>query len=228
MPKFHHKTVKAAAALMSGLALVAPAAAPVGAVAPHAPAAHYLEASPSSSVPRLDAALLSPRDLPAGYAPTVSGYSSTVAGLSTDTNICDHRISSHGQGPAAQATFIRGLPGPMLFETLSATGPRTARAIVAGIAHAPRLCSSFNSGQPGSAMKLRLAPLRVPRLGDASSGIRFSVRPSAFGMTIDGRLIAVARRGVSVTIVQINSSPRDQREFYAIAATAIRKLDRAL
>jgi hypothetical protein len=160
----------------------------------------------------------------------MSGYTGTIAGMSTDTNICDHKISSHGQGATAQAAFIRGIPGPMVFETLTLTGPRTARAIVAGIASAPRLCKSFNDA-PGSspASSLQLSPLRVPRLGDAASGVRFRLRPAG-PMTLDiqGALISVARRGVSVTIVQVNGSRADQRELYRIALTAIRKLDRTM
>ncbi|HEX5203935.1 MAG TPA: hypothetical protein VFW27_28745 [Actinoplanes sp.] len=251
MPTFQYKTVKVAAALISGLALVAPAA-PAGAALPHrltadASAGRFLEATPGTGatglrpgatglrpgLPRLREALLTPGDLPRGYAPTMSGYTGTIAGLSTDTNICDHKISSHGAGATAQAAFIRGIPGPMLFETLTLTGPRTARAIVAGIAAAPRLCKSFPHAAGSSPVSgLQLAPVRVPRLGDASSAIRFRVRPAGpmgpMAMDIRGILISVARRGVSVTLVQVNGSRADERELYRVAVTAIRKLDRAM
>jgi hypothetical protein len=244
MPTFQYKTVKVAAALISGLALVAPAA-PAGAALPHrltadASAGRFLEATPGTGatglrpgLPRLRDALLTPGDLPRGYAPTMSGYTGTIAGLSTDTNICDHKISSHGAGATAQAAFIRGIPGPMLFETLTLTGPRTARAIVAGIAAAPRLCKSFPHAAGSSPVSgLQLAPVRVPRLGDASSAIRFRVRPAGpmgpMAMDIRGILISVARRGVSVTLVQVNGSRADERELYRVAVTAIRKLDRAM
>jgi len=151
-----------------------------------------------------------------------------VSDLSTDTNICDHRIS-HGHTNTAQATFIRGIPGPMLFETLSATGPRTARAIVAGIAAAPRLCRNLHDASAaGMAATLRLYPMRVPRLGDASAGLAFTMRPAAVNMTIQGKLISVARRGVTVTVLLVNSPRNDQRELNLIAAEAIRKLDRVL
>ncbi|WP_433381896.1 hypothetical protein ACQPZX_17935 [Actinoplanes sp. CA-142083] len=292
MLKFRYKSVKVAAALISGLTLMAPVA-PAAAALPRtvtgriadAGAGRFLETAPGTAapgtaapgtaapgtaapgtaapgtaapgtaapgtaapgtaapgaaapgaahlrpgLPRLQDALLAPADLPRGYAPTMSGYTGTIAGLSTDTNICDHKISSHGGGATAQAAFIRGIPGPMLFETLSATGPRTARAIVAGIAAAPRLCKSFNDA-PGSSVAsgLQLVPLRVPRLGDASAAIRFRMRPAgAMGMDIRGTLISIARRGVSVTIVQVNGSRTDQREMYRVAITAIRKLDRAM
>ena len=78
-------------------------------------------------------------------------------------------------------------------------------------------------------MDLRVYPLRAPRLGDASAGIRFVVRPPGTGMTIEGSLISVARRGVAATILLINY-PRggNPRELNRIATTAIRKLDRVL
>ncbi|WP_433306930.1 hypothetical protein ACQP2F_22120 [Actinoplanes sp. CA-030573] len=204
----------------------APASAPLQA----APASAPFQAAPAPGPFQLRDALLDASDLPRGYAPSSSGYMSAVSDLSGDTNICDHRVASPGHSPTAQAVFLRGIPGPMLFETLTGTGPRTARAIVAGIAAAPRRCHAFNDGAPDGAMQsqLQLFPMRVPRLGDASSGIRFSVRPAATNLVIQGRLISIARRGVAVTIILINAGPHDQRDLNTIAAAAVRKLDRAL
>src|SRR5690349_18698770 len=142
MLKFRYKTVEVAAAVISGLALMAPAApagrfleTTVGATAAHgisggaaaasgisgsatavrgtsggATAASGISGSATAArgfsgtaTLRLQDALLTPVDLPRGYAPTMSGYTGTIAGMSTDTNICDHKISSHGQGATAQA-----------------------------------------------------------------------------------------------------------------------------
>ena len=220
MPKFPYKALVIGASLV-GLALIpAPADA---ATVPLRPAA-VVHPAPV----HLQNALLTAADLPPGYSPNSGGSMAIVSDLSTDTNICDHRVS-HGHVNTAQAAFIRGIPGPMLFETLSATGPRTARAIVAGIAAAPRLCRNFNDAS-GSGMEanLRLYPMRVPRLGDASAGLVFTVRPAAVDMTIQGKLISVARRGITVTILLVNSPRNDQRELNLIAADAIRKLDRVL
>jgi hypothetical protein len=212
MLNFRYKVL---GALAAGLALAAPIAAPAA----------------NAALPRpvhLRNALLTAADLPRGYSPGASGSMALVSDLSTDTNICDHRVS-HGQVNTAQATFIRGIPGPMLFETLSATGPRTARAIVAGIAAAPRLCRNLDDANgSGMAASLRLSPMRVPRLGDASAGLTFTVRPAAVDLTIQGKLISVARRGITVTILLVNSPRNDQRELNLIAAGAIRKLDRVL
>jgi len=228
MLKFRYKSLRIASALMAGLALSAPVVAPVAALAANAarPAGPAAVVHPAPV--HLQDALLTAADLPRGYSPSAGGSMAIVSDLSTDTNICDHRVS-HGHVNTAQATFIRGIPGPMLFETLSATGPRTARAIVAGIAAAPRLCKSFNDASgSGMASSLGLYPMRVPRLGDASAGLTFTVRPAAVNMTIQGKLISVARRGITVTILLVNSPRNDQRELNLIAANAIRKLDRAL
>jgi hypothetical protein len=200
---------------MAGLALVAP-------VSP--PAANAAVARRPAPI-HLQNALLTTADLPRGYAAGASGSTTLVSNLSVDTNICDHHIS-HNSLNSAQATFIRGVPGPMLFETLSVTGPRAARAIVAAVAAAPRLCR--HSSAPGVAAGMRFAPLRVPRLGDASAGLAFTVRPLPLKMTVQGKLISVARGGVAVTILLVNSPRNDQRELNLIAAGAIRKLDRVL
>ena len=217
MLKFRYKSLGMVAAVMAGLAIFVPAA---DAAPPGRPVALH------SGPVHLQDALLTAADLPSGYAPNAGGSMAIVSDLSTDTNICDHRVS-HGHTNTAQAAFIRGIPGPMLFETLSVTGPRTARAIVAGIATAPRRCKSFNDASgSGMAAALRLYPMRVPRLGDASAGLAFTVRPGAVNMTIQGKLISVARRGITVTILLVNSPRNDQRELNLIAAGAIRKLDR--
>jgi hypothetical protein len=205
MLKFRYKVL---GGLMAGLLL---AAAPLAA-----------DAALPRPVP-LRNALLTAADLPGGYSSDASGSMAFVSDLATDTNICDRQVS-HGSVNTAQATFIRGIPGPMLFETLSATGPRMARAIVAGIAAAPHRCRNLNDA--GGAAVLRLSPMRVPRLGDAAAGLAFTVRPAAVNMTIQGRLISVARRGVTVTILLVNAPGKDQRSLNLIAATAIRKLDR--
>jgi hypothetical protein len=216
MLKFRYNSLGIVAAVVAGLAIFVPAA----------------DASPPAALRpgpvHLQDALLTAADLPSGYAPAAGGSMAIVSDLSTDTNICDHRVA-HGHTNTAQAAFLRGIPGPMLFETLSATGPRTARAIVAGIAAAPRRCKSFTDADgSGMAAALRLYPMRVPRLGDASAGLAFSVRPAAVNMTIQGKLISVARRGITVTILLVNSARDDQRELYLIAAEAIRKLDRTV
>jgi hypothetical protein len=229
MLRFHNKTVTAALALIAGTTLVSPMpakAAPASISAVPGAAAVALPPGPA----RLKNALLTADDLPRGYAPSNSGYLSTVSSFGTDTNICDHKIGSQKHTPTAQAVFIRGMPGPMLFETLSVTGARTARAIVTGIAAAPRLCKSVNdsSAGPGMQAQLQFFPLRAPRLGDASSGMRFIVRPAATNLVIQGKLISVARGNVAVTILLINSANRDQRELNLVATTAIRKLDRVM
>jgi hypothetical protein len=224
MLKFRYKSVRIAPALMAGIALSAMVAGPAANAAPLDRSAAAVHPGPV----HLQDALLTAADLPSGYAPNAGGSMAVVSDLSTDTNICDHRVSQ-GHTNTAQAAFIRGIPGPMLFETLSATGPRRARAIVAGIAAAPRRCKSFNDASgSGMAAGLRLYPMRVPRLGDASAGLAFAVRPAAVTMTIQGKLISVARRGVTMTILLVNSPRNDQRELTVIAADAIRKLDRTL
>lgn len=239
MMKFRYKAVETAAGLIAGIALTVPAGAlPASAASAAAlPGAEVVAATTAAapgSAPalppspmRLKAALLKASDLPRGYAPTTSDSLATVSQIGTDTNICDHRVTSHGPVSTAQAAFIRGLPGPMLFETLSATGPRTARAIVSGIAAAPRICRSIK-GSHGDGMDMRIYPLRAPRLGDASAGVRFVIQPPATNMTISGSLISVARGSVAATILLINPQGGGQRELNQIATTAIRKLDHVL
>ncbi|MCU7726949.1 hypothetical protein ODJ79_24750 [Actinoplanes sp. KI2] len=222
MLRFRYKALRAATALVLGIGLTTPIA---------APAANAAAGQPGPI--QLQNALLTAADLPKGYLPHASSSTRLVSNVASDTNICDHKIpQSHVN--LATTSFIR-VPGPMMFETLSETGPSAARAIVAAIATAPRLCRNVHNVR-GSAIagnlhlsaNLHLTALRVPRLGDASAALAFTVRPAGLNTTVQGKLISVARGSVTVTILLLNTPRNDQRELNLIATTAVRKLDRVL
>ncbi|MET3424491.1 hypothetical protein BJ973_003703 [Actinoplanes tereljensis] len=180
---------------------------------------------------RLTAALLTIKDLPEGYQPLVGTTGTSMMGdISTDADICDKRVGPTVGIPkseTANAGFSKN-GGPMLFESLTVTGPRTAHALVAGLASAPRLCPSMLTTVPSSGQqaRLRIRPLRVPRLGDAAAGLAFSVTFPALKLTVQGKLITVAHRDVALTIMVIGVPATSPREANAITAAAVRKLQR--
>jgi len=73
---------------------------------------------------------------------------------------------------------------------------------------------------------MKQSPLRVPRLGDASSGVKVVMRMPEPNPTMHGKMVVVAWRDVSVTLVVMGSAKPDQHEVEKIAATALRKLKR--
>jgi hypothetical protein len=64
-----------------------------------------------------------------------------------------------------------------------------------------------------------------PRLGDASTGLRFVVRMGREGLAVDGKAIVVADHGVSVTIVSVGMNRTGHPRVEKIAATSVEKLD---
>ncbi|WP_213004310.1 hypothetical protein [Paractinoplanes toevensis] len=181
---------------------------------------------------RLTAALLATTDLPPGYQPMLGSTGTSMMGdISTDADICDHRVATSAgirKSETAGVAFTRTGGGPMLFESLTVTGPRAARALVAGVASAPRLCPSVLTSIPSSGQRARLLirPLRVPRLGDAAAGVAFTVTFPAVNLTVQGKMITVAYRDVATTIMLIGVPQTSPREATAIAAAAVHKLQR--
>jgi hypothetical protein len=238
MPKIGYKSVKLAVTVAAGLALTTPVPAVASPPAPAAPGAPATASAPAlaplsvaSRPKRLIAALLAPADLPPGYRPLVGSTGTSMMGdISTDADICDQRIATSPgihRSETAGVAFSRD-GGPMLFENLTVTGPRSARAIVAGVASAPRLCPSVLTSLPSSGQQARLLirPLRVPRLGDAAAGVAFTVTFPALNLTVQGKMITVAYRDVATTIMLIGVPQTSPREATAIAAAAVRKLHR--
>jgi hypothetical protein len=238
MRKIGYKTVKLATAVVSAVALATPVPALASpAASTEAGAAATTSAPGVASVavaprPRpLTGALLTMNDLPNGYRTMIGGAGgmSMMSNINTDADICDSHIGTTGhKGQSAAAAFVKNGGGPMLFQSLAAVGPRGARDIVRGVAVAPRQCPTVLTNVPTSGQKarLRLAPLRVQRLGDAAAGLQFLVNLPAVGMTVHGKMISVAYRGVALTIMLVGVPQITPQEANYIAATAVRKLQR--
>jgi hypothetical protein len=126
----------------------------------------------------------------------------------------------------AQAAFIKALDLSYMFENLTAAGDKPARAIVADVARTPRRCPAFTITEDGDTTRMSLFPLTVPRLGDASAGIRVVGRTTDPTTTVHAKVVVVARRGVLVTLVIVALTRPDQHELETVAARAVRKLER--
>ncbi|GAA4600725.1 hypothetical protein BJY16_003639 [Actinoplanes octamycinicus] len=125
-----------------------------------------------------------------------------------------------------RTAFMKGETGPILIEALNPAGDRAARDIVAQVADTPRRCPAYDEGKPGSPDALHMAthPLTVPRLGSKAAGIRFEVVMTSPRVTVHGKMIAVAVRGVALTVLLANLEEPDQHELEAITRAAVRKL----
>ncbi|MEU4240722.1 hypothetical protein [Actinoplanes sp. NPDC026619] len=239
MRKIGYKSVRLAVAAVGAVVL----AAPVPALASPAAAAQAGAATAASApgfasvavAPRprpLTGALLTTNDLPAGYQTMTGGSGMSMMGdINTDADICDQHIGTSAgvhRGRTAAAAFAKNGLGTMLFESITSTGPRAALDIVDGVAIAPHQCPTVLTNVPasGQAIRLRLTPLRVARMGDAAAGVAFTAKLPAVGMTVQGKMIAVAYRGTALTIMLIGTAPVTPQEANAIAITAARKLQR--
>ncbi|GIF04295.1 hypothetical protein Asi03nite_18330 [Actinoplanes siamensis] len=133
-----------------------------------------------------------------------------------------------GKDPTVQAAFMKGETGPVLLEAINPAGDRAARKIVAAVADSPRRCPTYDEGRPGTADYLHMAmfPLRVPKLGEESAGVRFEVELNHPPITVRGKAVAVAVRGVAVTVLLAHVEEPSQHELETIARTAVQKINR--
>lgn len=231
MLKSRYKTLKAAVVVTAGLAIATPMPA-IASSAGSSPAEEAAAASAPALVPvavspapkRLKSALLAEKDLP-GYQLLFDDNGTSAADINTDVDSCDQRPGTKaGRTETAEISFVKDGFGPLLIENLTVTGPGPARAMIAGLAAAPRKCPTVKLKLFGQAVTMKLTPLRVPRLGDAAAGIAFMVKLPDRKTPEPGKLIAVAYQGVVVNILLTGTHQPGPSEATAIATTAVRKL----
>ena len=243
MPKLGYKTLKAAIAVIASLITVAPApaiaspaafspasAASVAGSSP-ASAASVAAFSPASAasvaVPkRLKSALLAERNLP-GFQLLFDDAGILVADINADATFCDQRPSAKpSKAEVAEISFVKDDFGPVLIENLTATGPAAARAVVAGLAAAPRKCPTLKLKLFGEPATMKLSPLRVPRLGEAAAGVGFTLKLPGLKSPAPGTLIAVAHHGVVLNILIVGDERLSPSRTNAVVTTAVGKLQR--
>jgi len=240
MPTFTYKSVKssigrrgavaATAGITLAAALVGLAGSP-GAAAAASSAATSPAADTRLAPTPLKAALLSVSDLPASYTALGQPTVAWVDLPESHGNTCDSGTWTSPAKPAGTTTrlrvatvsFVKQPKPTYLFEILYFRGDRNARADVAEVAALPRLCPTLTIDSE-TPITMSFFPMAVPRLGDASTGVRFVVRMGREGLAVYGKAIVVAAHGMSVTIVSGGENRTDTRELKKIAATAVEKL----
>lgn len=143
-----------------------------------------------------------------------------------DVDACNQPVKPAKPADNAQVMFLRGKDTTIVFESLNAVGKKAARAVVADYADAPRRCPVVTVDDGGEKVRLTQFPLRVPRLGDASTGVRFVMRMPKPNPVMHGKMVVVAWHDVSVTLLVMGLTKPDQPEVENIAASALRKLKR--
>ena len=176
---------------------------------------------------QVSALLLTPGDLPPGYTatPTAAGNAGSLTDLGSGVQQCGGATaatpaSSGPATPVAQAMFQHGPAGPFVAESVASTTDRAAREVIAAIAAAPAQCPNFSTRPEGlgTEVTVSLAQMPAPPLGDAAAGVRLTASVTGlFGL--HGKVVAIAYRGVSVTVVVMGlAEPGPEVETIAKAA----------
>jgi hypothetical protein len=174
---------------------------------------------------RLTAALLDGPEAPAGFAAQPGATDDLFARI-------PHEIATCGKATGVPAgtvhqEYLRG-PGDeeLLIETLAAPGDRAARATVAALAGAAASCAAFTRppGDLPTEMRFTVAKHPAPKLGDAAAGLAFVMKVPEMDLAVNGRLLAVATQGVTVTVALMTEGAPKSADLEAAARAAVTKV----
>jgi hypothetical protein len=234
MPTFTYKSVKSAINIPIALGvatLVGLAGSPgVAAASPAAvasPAAH-LGIAPKP----LTTGLVGVADLPAGYKKLDAALEDWIEMGGPNADPCVTETSSTTPSttppPPAHRThyanvgFQKG--DNTIFETLAVNGDKDARADVAVLTTMLRDCPVLTDGEGDTSMTMKLFPVKLPPLGDASSALRYVIRFGEPAMVLRGEVIAIAHHGISVSVTWDGKKDPNQGEMAKVATKALAKL----
>jgi hypothetical protein len=175
---------------------------------------------------RLKAAILTAADLPAGYTVIMEP---TETDSSTTVDACGKPVPPANPGkPPDNATvmFLKEKTLDIVSEGLTAVGDKAARDVVADYADAPRRCPTVTMQSGDDEITWTQSPLRVPRLGDASTGLRLVLKMVDPTPDMYGKVVVIAWHDVSIALVVVGVTEPDQHKVEKLAAKALRKLKR--
>lgn len=173
------------------------------------PAARHL-AAPSPAPPTaedLEARLLTPADLPAGFvaaddetADTEGVMSSTEPDCRDLTDLMNSRGHPPGALVSADVSFTRSQFGPTIATGLAGFAtPGAAQKLLASVTEAMRDCGKLTeTDKDGSTYDFLVAPLSVPPAGDASAAIRVAADVDDVSAQVD---LVVVRVGSTLLYV---------------------------
>jgi hypothetical protein len=153
------------------------------------------------SKPELQRALLTIKDLPAGYSRTTASSSKSDA-VGSCANAKDPLEGA--TRAQAEADFGRGTFGPFIFEVIAQQRPGTAAKGMTAFRKLLARCSSFNSrGADGTSTTGHFTPESFPRLGDDTIALRLRLQThggDSLNVSLAGDVVVV-RTGDVVTLV---------------------------
>lgn len=203
--------------------------------APPPPAAEQPADKDGKDSKRLEKALLTEADVPAGFVaqnlPDIDRmFSGMVGSYRADADPC----AAPSKSPARKGTEIRSATalflhekkGVAVVEMLAAAGPEVAADLVTDTETMLDECPVTKSPEA----ELEMEPLDWnPILGDESItvGMRFQVKADDVETTMLGKMAFVAYRDLSVTVGLIGVKEPSDRDFKNVVRAAVRKVVRS-
>jgi carbon monoxide dehydrogenase subunit G len=216
-----------AAALSAVLALPTAARAAAAPADPAGPAPATAAAMPpppeDPADPRLTAALLGDKDVPAGFTPQLDAADDLFARIPAEIAACGK--GARVPAGAVYREYVRGAGDEeLLVETLAEPGADAARAAVAKIAGALPGCTSFTraAGELPMDMTFTLSPYpKAPKIGDVSAAVSFVMTVPTMDLTVKGRVLAAAAGKAHVTVLLMTEADPKVADLEAAARTAV-------
>ena len=177
----------------------------------------------------LNQALLTLRDLPAGYSKTPGPNSSD-----TGSDSCPQadKVFNKETAAEADAAFQRSALGTILFETIAQQRPGTAPLTMTQARRVLlKTCSSFTfKDKDGTTVSGRFQPEAFPRLGDETIAVSITLhsKGSRLNLAVRGDYVAVRTGDVITAVGQFGlAQTPSMTTFERLTRRAVAKVRRA-
>ncbi|MET8150963.1 hypothetical protein ACIBSW_33815 [Actinoplanes sp. NPDC049668] len=183
---------------------------------------------------RLKDSLLTAPDLPSGYSVALEPSPSDATSFddvcamwgdeSDDASKSLRRLTAAKAADDDSAMVMFMNDSQIVLEHIAVIGEDKARAVVDQFVKAPKRCPVIKSGEGDDKARVTQSSLKVPSLGDASSGLQIVFETGEPPSAVQIKLVAVAWQDLSLVLMYLGTDVPDQHEVEKIAAKAAKKL----
>jgi hypothetical protein len=180
----------------------------------------------------LPGALLTTKDLPAGFVPTGSATNATgsvgIGGGGFPGCPPLNSPLTTQQTFAAAATFAKGVLGPYLTHAVLRYPAGGATAVLTRLAEAQRSCTEFSQPMAGFTVRFRLQAGSVPPLGDQTVGLHMVGVADGFNIAVVADVAAIRRGDIVIWLSDLSMGTSARSMVDDLARLAVAKCAQTL
>jgi hypothetical protein len=173
----------------------------------------------------VDAALLSPAEIPEGPYHISTQPAGNVAGLNTSLLQCAESGSAADPKVVAVAVFQGpAMIGPFVAETVTVTSLPAAKQALQDLDRVQANCAEFGGSMPGGIdVTINITPLTMPPIADGTKAFRLTASVPNVGVAVYAHLVVVRIGNVLVQVALMKYTSPSVEETRTLAELAVNK-----